>query len=139
MHLSSARVSLLLDSRSSATGANGRTSSSAAIEDSSVWRTDPGGLNHCNGSGEHFKAGIAEPVLSGLLLLLAPGWAMCLLIGQRYTAFPAKALLIGVVAIITVQIIPILGWIIGTRNDGFELGNSGDGCCWPLENYRLTM
>jgi hypothetical protein len=34
------------------------------------------------------------------------------LIGQRYTAFPAKALLIGVVAIITVQIIPILGWIM---------------------------
>ncbi len=55
-----------------------------------------------------------EPVLSGLLLLLlAPGYAaLSLLIGQRYAAVPAKALLIGVVAIITVQIIPILGWIM---------------------------
>ena len=112
--LSSARVSLLLDSRSSATGENGRTSSSAAIEDSSVWRTDPGGLNHCNGSGEHFKAGIARTRVIGIAATTACARIRGDVSVDRSAihCFSGESLADRRGCNITVQIIPILGWIM---------------------------
>jgi len=65
-------------------------------------------------AGDSAKVDVIEPTLTGLLLLLlAPGYtALSLRVGRRFAAGPKLALLLGVFMLITLQAIPILGWMM---------------------------
>ena len=67
---------------------------------------------------------ILEPALTCLLvLLLVPGYtAISLWTGRRYARGPKVALLIGVLLIVTIQVIPILGWILSIMLTIVSLG-----------------
>lgn len=64
--------------------------------------------------GDSSRSDLLEPFLTVLfLLLLAPGYAaMSLWIGQRFVARPKSAMLLGVVILISLQVVPALGWAL---------------------------
>ena len=67
---------------------------------------------------------IFEPALTiVLLLLLAPGYtALSLSMGRRYAQGPTRALFLGVLIVVTLQTIPILGWILSIMLMVLSLG-----------------
>ena len=69
-----------------------------------------------------------EPTLTCLLvLLLVPGYtAISLSMGRRDPRSPKLALLIGVLLLVTIQVIPILGWILSIVLTTISLGNAGN-------------
>lgn len=71
---------------------------------------------------------VLEPALTCLLiLLLVPGYtAISLWMGRRDARSPKLALLIGVLLLVTIQVIPILGWILSIVLTIVSLGNPGN-------------